>query len=58
MTSKVPYTTRIDETLYAKLKYVAKKDVRSLNNLLELLMVKCVEEYESQNGVIPLDGEE
>lgn len=58
MANKIPYTIRIDEYLYEKIKYIAKKDVRSVNNLFELLLVRCVEDYEAKNGTIDFSVEE
>ena len=49
-------TLRINETNYDKAAYLAKKDVRTLNNFIEFCIVKAIAEYESKNGEIKLDN--
>lgn len=49
-------TLRIDEKNYAKAAYLAKKDLRNMNNFIEYCIVKAIEEYESKNGEIKLDN--
>ena len=49
-------TLRIDETNYDKAAYIAKKDLRNMNNFIEVCIVKAIEEYESKNGEIQLDN--
>lgn len=57
-TFKIQTGLRIDETTYYKLKFIATKDHRSINNLIEFIIQNYFEEYESQNGPIPFLQEE
>ena len=54
----VSFSLRIDEDLYAKLKYIAQKEMRSVNSQYEYFLLKCVEQYEEENGVIPAQPEQ
>ncbi len=56
-TSKIQTGLRLNEALYEKIRQLAVKEQRSLNNLIEYVLQKYVEEYEQRNGelVIPSD---
>ena len=54
-TNKVQTGIRFEPELLYKITYVAKDNKRSLNAQLEYLAQICVKEYESKNGVIPVD---
>jgi len=43
--------------LLYKITYIARENKRSLNAQLEYLAQTCVREFESENGVIPVDDE-
>ena len=59
MTSDSPrVTTRLDETSIKKLKYIARKNYRSLNNEICMVLVKYIESYEQKNGKIDLSGDD
>ena len=45
----------MDDELYLKLKYLAKKDFRSYNQEAVHILKSYVEAYEAQNGVIAVD---
>lgn len=47
-----PYPLRIDETLAAKIKYLAKENDRSYKGQIENILKKYVAEYEKENGEI------
>ena len=49
MSSKIAYTMRIDEDIYEKAKIVAESELRSVNNLIEFLLLKRIQEFESQH---------
>lgn len=50
MGNKIAYTMRIDEDIYEKAKLVAESELRSVNNLIEFLLLKRIQEFEaSQN---------
>lgn len=57
-TSKIQTGLRLNEQLYEKLRVIASKEQRSLNNLLEYAAQKYVEDYESSNGPIHRPDEE
>ena len=54
-TSKVQTGIRFEPELLYKITQIAKKNKRSLNAQLEFLAQNCVEEYEKENGEIPID---
>ena len=54
-TNKVQTGIRFEPELLYKITYVAKDNKRSLNAQLEYLAQKCVKEFESANGPIPID---
>lgn len=56
-TNKVQTGIRFDPELLYKITYVAKDNKRSLNAQLEYLAQICVREYETINGVIPVNDE-
>lgn len=52
--SKIQTGLRINETSYAKLKTLSEKENRSLNNLVEYIIQKYLEDFEKTHGAIPL----
>ena len=50
-----PFSLRVSEELIEKLKYLAKRNKRSANKELEYILEQYIENYESKNGVIPLN---
>lgn len=56
-TNKIQTGIRFEPELLYKITYLAKKNKRSLNAQLEFLAQAYVEEYEKENGVIPIDEE-
>lgn len=52
--SKIQTGLRINETTYAKLKTLSAKENRSINNLVEYIIQKYLEDFENTNGAIPL----
>ena len=51
-TSRVTLSVRITPEANAKLKKIAKKEVRSVANLIDYLIQKEIARFESENGVI------
>ena len=45
-TSKIQTGLRLNEPLYEKLKVISSSEQRSLNNLIEYIVKKYVDEYE------------
>lgn len=57
-TPKIQTGLRLNEPLYDKLRAISERESRSLNNLIEYIAQKYVEDYEAVNGPVPLlDGE-
>ena len=54
-TNKIQTGIRFEPELLYKITQIAKKNKRSLNAQLEFLAQVCVDEYEKQNGEIPID---
>lgn len=54
-TNKIQTGIRFEPELLYKITQVAKKNKRSLNAQLEFLASVCVEEFEKENGEIPID---
>ena len=52
--NKIQTGLRISEETYAKLKTLSEKENRSLNNLVEYIIQKYLEDFEIANGSIPL----
>ena len=53
-TNKRPVLIRVQPVNYDKLKFIADRNGRSVSNQLEFLMKLFIENYETQNGQIPL----
>ena len=47
---------RIEEELLRKFEYVARYDDRSMNWLLNVMVRKCIEEFEREHGEITISG--
>lgn len=55
---KIQFSLRIDPEVYAKLKKIAKKDTRSVSNLIDNLIMRKIDDYESKYGEIILSEED
>lgn len=55
---KIQFSLRIDPVIYAKLKVIAKKDTRSVSNLIDYLIIQKIMSYERENGEIELTDED
>ncbi len=51
-TSKIQTGLRLNELVYEKLKVISTSEQRSLNNLIEFIVQKYVDEYEQLNGSV------
>lgn len=51
-TNKTPFTFNIDDEFLRKIRIIAKKETRSLSNLLEHLCKLHIEQYEKEHGEI------
>lgn len=55
-TSKIQIGLRVDDAMRSKLKYLAEKESRSINNLVEHIVKQYLDDYELKNGVtLPVD---
>ena len=54
-TDKVQTGIRLEFEALAKLRYIAKKQKRTLNSLAEYLVAREIEAYEKEHGVIPVE---
>ena len=52
-TNKTPFTFHLGDDYLEKMRYIAKKETRSLSNLLVHLCRMYIEKYEQENGEIP-----
>lgn len=55
MGSKIAYTMRIDEEIYEKAKIVAEHELRSVNNLIEYLLLQKIRDFETTQNVLNQD---
>ncbi len=55
-TNKTPFTFNIEDEYLEKMRYIAKRETRSLSNLLEHLCKLEIERYEQENGKIELEN--
>lgn len=51
-TNKTPFTFHVEDEYLEKMRYIAKRETRSLSNLLEHLCKMYIEKYEKENGEI------
>ncbi len=59
MASNIPMRgLRIEDELYLKLKYIAKKESRSYNQQAVYILGQFVEQYEKANGTISVNTDE
>ena len=47
---KIQYTTRIEQEILDDVKAIADQERRSLNNTVEFLLAKAVENYKEERG--------
>lgn len=57
-TTKVQTGLRINETAYNKLKAIAQIEQRSLNNIMEYVIMRYIADYEATHGPVPEYEEE
>lgn len=56
--AKVATQIRLDEAIHKKVKYISEKKLRSLNSQMEYFILKGIEEFEKEYGIIQdLDSE-
>ena len=57
-TNKIQTGLCLNETAYDKLRILSSREARSLNNLIEYVLQKYLDEYEAENGAIVVPDEE
>lgn len=55
---KTQFTLRLDVRVHAKIKKIAEIESRSLTNMIEYLIKKEINAFESDNGIIVLTDED
>lgn len=55
---RTQFSLRLEPIVYAKLKKIAKKDNRSVSNLIDYIIKQSIDEYESKNGNIELSDKD
>ena len=53
-TNKAPFAFNLEHEYLEKMRFIAKRETRSLSNLLEHLCKLHIEEYEEKHGEIDL----
>lgn len=53
--SKIQTGLRLEEGTWKKISYISKINKRSLNAQIELIIEDCINQFERNNGSIPLD---
>ena len=53
-TIKVQVGLRLTEDAYAKVKVIAKAEKRAVNNLIEYVVQRYIDDYEAQNGPVEI----
>lgn len=51
---RIATQVRLNETVWKKLKVIARKENRNANSQLEYFLIKSVEAYEAEHGAIEL----
>lgn len=51
--AKIQTGLRLEETVYGKLKTLSIQEGRSLNNLVEYIIKKYLDDFEAKNGPLP-----
>lgn len=54
-TNKRPFTLRLQDSNFQKIKYIADKNKRSIAMQIEYVIEQYIETYEKENGRIPAE---
>ena len=57
-TMKIQTGIRVEENTLEKLRFIASRQKRSLNNLAEYVLEREIDKFEAEHGVIPLEKED
>ena len=58
MNYRKTFTLRLEEKMLEKLHYTADKNKRSLNNQIEVILEKFLDDFEKTYGVIPVEQDD
>lgn len=53
-TNKIQTGLRLNETTYEKVKVISTREQRSMNNFIEFVIQRYIEDYECKNGEIEI----
>jgi len=53
MGKRKTFTLRLDEDTLKQLHYISDKNMRSINNQIEILIYNFISDFEKENGEIP-----
>lgn len=53
-----PFSLRLNEIDFVKIKKIAAMENRSMNNMIETLIKRTINQYESENGEIEVTDED
>lgn len=57
-TNKIQTGLRLNETIYEKVKVISTREQRSMNNFIEFVVQRYIEEYERKNGEVEIPLED
>lgn len=57
-TNKIQTGLRLSESAYGKLRAISAREARSLNNLIEYVLQKYLDDYEARNGSVIVPPED
>ena len=55
---KPPFSLRLNETDFIKIKKIAAIENRSMNNMIETIIKQKIQQYENENGEIKITDED
>lgn len=53
-----PFSLRLNEIDFVKIRKIAEMENRSMNNMIETLIKRTIKQYESENGEIEVTDED
>lgn len=53
-----PFSLRLNEIDFVKIRKIAEMENRSMNNMIETLIKRTIKQYESENGEIKVTDED
>ena len=56
-TNKRVFTLRLQDDVFDKIEYLSKEQHRSMTNFIEYVLLQYLNEYEDEQGTIPINKE-